>query len=184
MELEAQFEPNGGGGGGAVDSVNGQTGDVVLDAGDLGYDDEETYTSGTVGKEISNLKGGLTEKYTKPSGGIPSTDMTSEVQTSLGKADSAYQKPSGGIPASDLAEAYMKTTDYASSSQIKQGNVLDKYIPKHYLVMFWISTFHPQGKKMPFFSDLRRRQGIVHRHRPQTPLEHTPKQHSQKSARC
>ena len=102
MELEAQFEPNGGGGGGAVDSVNGQTGDVVLDAGDLGYDDEETYTSGTIGKEISNLKGGLTEKYTKPS---------------------------GGIPASDLAEAYMKTTDYASSAQIKQGNVSDKYIP-------------------------------------------------------
>lgn len=61
MELEAQFEPNGGGGGGAVDSVNGQTGTVVLDAGDLGYDDEETYTSGTVGKEISNLKVGLTD---------------------------------------------------------------------------------------------------------------------------
>lgn len=30
-------------------------------------------------------------KYNKPSGGIPSTDMTSAVQTSLGKADSAVQ---------------------------------------------------------------------------------------------
>ena len=30
-------------------------------------------------------------KYDKPSGGIPSTDMTSAVQTSLGKADSAFQ---------------------------------------------------------------------------------------------
>ena len=61
------------------------------------------WTAKTVADEVSSLKGGLTEKYTKPSGGIPSTDMTSEVQTSLGKADSAYQKPSGGIPSTDLA---------------------------------------------------------------------------------
>ena len=42
-------------------------------------------------------------KYTKPSGGIPASDMASGVQTSLGKADSAYQKPGSGIPASDIA---------------------------------------------------------------------------------
>ena len=41
--------------------------------------------------------------YSKPSGGIPKTDLASAVQTSLGKADTAYQKPSGGIPASDIA---------------------------------------------------------------------------------
>ena len=41
--------------------------------------------------------------YQKPSGGIPSTDLASAVNTSLGKADTAYQKPSGGIPYSDLA---------------------------------------------------------------------------------
>ena len=41
--------------------------------------------------------------YTKPSGGIPATDLASAVQTSLGKADTAYQKPSGGIPSTDLA---------------------------------------------------------------------------------
>lgn len=40
--------------------------------------------------------------YTKPGTGIPSSDMSSEVQTSLGKADSAYQKPANGIPASDM----------------------------------------------------------------------------------
>ncbi len=34
-------------------------------------------------------------KYDKPSGGIPSTDMTSAVQTSLGKADTAVQDVSG-----------------------------------------------------------------------------------------
>lgn len=53
-------------GGGAVESVNGKTGAVVLDANDVGA-------------------------YTKPSGGIPATDLASAVQTSLGKADTALQ---------------------------------------------------------------------------------------------
>ena len=42
-----------------VSSVNSKTGAVVLDAGDLSYDGTETYSSGTVGKEISNVKGDL-----------------------------------------------------------------------------------------------------------------------------
>ena len=48
-------------GGGAVKSVNGKTGVVVLDAGDLEYDDTETYSSGSVGDELSTLKDGLLE---------------------------------------------------------------------------------------------------------------------------
>lgn len=36
----------------------------------------------------------LAAKYTKPSGGIPSTDLASTVQTSLGKADNAIPAPS------------------------------------------------------------------------------------------
>lgn len=54
--------------------------------------------------------------YSKPSGGIPSTDMTSAVQTSLGKADTAYQKPSGGIPASDLASGVIPSVPSASTA--------------------------------------------------------------------
>lgn len=73
-------------GGGAVKSVNGKTGVVVLDADDVGA-------------------------YTKPSGGIPKTDLASSVQTSLGKADSAYQKPSGGIPAGDIASDVVPAVD-------------------------------------------------------------------------
>ena len=73
-------------GGGAVKSVNGKTGVVVLDADDVGA-------------------------YTKPAGGIPKTDLASAVQTSLGKADSAYQKPSSGIPASDMANGVIPTVD-------------------------------------------------------------------------
>lgn len=62
--------------------------------------------------------------YSKPSGGIPSSDMASGVQTSLGKADTAYQKPSGGIPASDLASGVIPTVPSASSTNpLEDGTV-------------------------------------------------------------
>lgn len=66
------------GGGGAVDSVNGQTGTVVLDADDVGALPDTT-TASDLGA------------YVKPTGGIPKTDLASAVQTSLGKADTALQ---------------------------------------------------------------------------------------------
>ena len=47
---------------GNVSSVNGKTGAVVLDAGDLGYDGSETYSEGTVGAEVSQLKSAI-DKY-------------------------------------------------------------------------------------------------------------------------
>lgn len=50
-----------GGGGGNVSSVNGQTGAVVLDAGDLEYDDSETYAAGSVGAELTSLMGDLSD---------------------------------------------------------------------------------------------------------------------------
>ena len=51
----------GGGGGGAVNSVNGKTGTVVLDAGDLEYDDEETYAAGSVGATLTAHKEDLND---------------------------------------------------------------------------------------------------------------------------
>ena len=64
--------------------------------------------------------------YQKPDEGIPSTDMTAEVQTSLGKADTAYQKPQTGIPESDL--------DTSTQTKINAGNTAyqlpDGGIPK------------------------------------------------------
>lgn len=103
-----------------VTSVNGQTGAVVLDASDVG--------AGT---------------YSKPSGGIPASDLASSVQTSLGKADTAlqsapvisvnsktgavtltasdvgagtYSKPSGGIPKSDLASSVQTSLGKADTA--------------------------------------------------------------------
>lgn len=103
---EALEELAGGGGGGAVQSVNGQTGTVVLDAGDLEYDDEETYTSGTVGKEISNLKGGLNDIQTATSGDIGKA--LSPKTVSGGKVTEWQYVATGGggsVDPQDIAEA-------------------------------------------------------------------------------
>lgn len=62
--------------------------------------------------------------YQKPSGGIPSTDMASAVQTSLGKADTAYQKPSGGIPNSDLSSG-VQTSLGAADTAVQPAAVAD-----------------------------------------------------------
>lgn len=80
----------GGGGGGAVDSVNGKTGAVVLDAEDVGALPDST----TIPDETTVAGWGFTKNtgtYSKPSGGIPATDLAAAVQTSLGKADTALQ---------------------------------------------------------------------------------------------
>lgn len=55
-------------------------------------------------------------KYTKPSTGIPESDLANAVQTSLGKADTAYQKPSGGIPKTDLASAVQTSLNKADTA--------------------------------------------------------------------
>ena len=107
------WENESGGGGGAVDSVNGQTGVVVLDADDVGALPDDT-TIPTKTSQLQNDSGFITSvpvtsvnsktgavtltasdvgagTYSKPSGGIPKTDLTSSVQTSLNKADTALQ---------------------------------------------------------------------------------------------
>ena len=117
-----------GGGTGAVESVNGKTGVVVLDADDVGALPDTT-TAADLGA------------YVKPSGGIPKSDLASAVQTSLGKADTAlqtapvtsvnsktgavvisasdvgaYVKPNGGIPKSDLTSAVQTSLDKADTA--------------------------------------------------------------------
>ena len=94
-------------------------------------------------------------KYNKPTGGIPKTDLASDVQTSLGKADTAlqqhqdisaltnhvanndihvttgdktawnakYNKPSGGIPKTDLASD-IQTSLVPSSLSSDAGKIL------------------------------------------------------------
>jgi len=52
---------------------------------------EKASGENSVRQLIGYIKTALGLKYTKPSGGIPKTDLASDVQTSLGKADTALQ---------------------------------------------------------------------------------------------
>ena len=60
-------------------SENGYTGNAATATTASGYTNDGAIATA------------LGEKYVKPSGGIPKTDLASDVQTSLGKADSALQ---------------------------------------------------------------------------------------------
>lgn len=64
-----------------------------LVGGNLVQYDSSALTLKDSGKKISDLAttSQVNAKYTKPSGGIPKTDLASDVQTSLGKADNAVQ---------------------------------------------------------------------------------------------
>ncbi|MEE0888292.1 MAG: hypothetical protein U0L97_03730, partial [Candidatus Saccharimonadaceae bacterium] len=109
----------GGGGGSAVNSVNGQTGDVTLTTSDLentsdyqtgaqvqnaiaGKQDEITSSNKLLSDLVDDTnqtnkfvttseKQTWNNKYDKPNSGIPKTDLASAVQTSLNKADTAIQ---------------------------------------------------------------------------------------------
>ena len=67
--------------------------------------------------------------YQKPVGGIPNTDMTSGVQTSLDKADTAYQLPSGGIPKTDLSSSVQTSLGKADTA-LQEHQSLDNYYTK------------------------------------------------------
>jgi len=56
------------------------------------------------------------DAYKKPTGGVPASDMTSAVQTSLGKADTAYQKAATGIPSTDMTTAVQTSLNKADTA--------------------------------------------------------------------
>lgn len=60
--------------------------------------------------------------YQMPDGGIPSSDMTNAVQTSLNKADAAYQKPVNGIPSSDMTSGVQTALNKAETAYQKPAS--------------------------------------------------------------
>lgn len=58
-----------------------------------------------------------TGTYSKPSGGIPKSDLASAVQTSLGKADTALQS----IPSEYITESELNEKGYATTSELTSG---------------------------------------------------------------
>lgn len=87
-------EEQGGGSGGAVSSVNGKTGAVVLNASDVHALPDTTVIPDAVTEQTVSGWGFTknTGTYVKPSGGIPASDLAADVQTSLGKANTALQQ--------------------------------------------------------------------------------------------
>ena len=59
-------------------------------------------------------------KYSKPSGGIPKTDLASAVQTSLGKADSALQS----VPSTYRTASAQDTIDSGKQAKITASGLL------------------------------------------------------------
>ena len=111
-----------------VTSVNSKIGAVVLNADDVGALPDTT-TAADLGA------------YVKPNTGIPKTDLSTAVQTSLNKADTAlqsapvtsvntktgavvltasdvgaYAKPSGGIPKTDLTASVQTSLNKADTA--------------------------------------------------------------------
>lgn len=86
-----------------------------LVGGNLVQYDSTAQTLKDSGKKISDLAttSQVNAKYTKPSGGIPKTDLASSVQTSLGKADTALQSHQ------DLSNYVTLNTDQNISGQKK-----------------------------------------------------------------
>ena len=108
----------GSGGGGAVSSVNGKTGTVVLDAGDVGALPNDTPIPAAVTEQTVSGWGFTknTGTYTKPASGIPKSDLASAVQTSLGKADTALQS----VPNTYRTAAAQDLIDEAQDARINQ----------------------------------------------------------------
>lgn len=96
----------------------------------------ETYISDTAEGAVSDhdedtsahsdIREAVSGKYTKPESGIPKTDLTSDVQTSLGKADTAYQKATSGIPKTDLASAVQTSLGKADAAYQKASSGIPK----------------------------------------------------------
>jgi len=155
MEVDTPFR--GGGGGGAVNSVNGKTGNVVLDAADVGALPDTTVipsktsdltndsgfvnasgaasaapvqsVNGNTGAVVLDAAdvGALPDDttaadlgaYVKPSGGIPASDLASAVQTSLGKADSALQS----VPSTYRTAAAQDTIDAGKADKVTEVTI-------------------------------------------------------------
>ena len=107
---------------------------VVLNAGAVGnhlgsnmY--QYTVPRGEIVKNWVEAKGYATTsqvnaKYTKPSGGIPKTDLTSDVQTSLGKANNALSLDGGTIKKSKTIK--MDASANSDGANLKWGTVNSK----------------------------------------------------------
>ncbi len=91
------------------------------------YNGKDGSGSGDMTKSVYDPKGKAQDifayadaKYSKPSGGIPKTDLEGAVQTSLGKADSALQS----VPSTYRTALAQDTIDSGKQSKITASGIL------------------------------------------------------------
>lgn len=101
-----------------------------LVGGNLVQYDSTAQTLKDSGKKISDLatNSQVNAKYTKPSGGIPKTDLASDVQTSLGKADSALQAKDISGKANLLGGNTFSDTQVINGFLDIRGTAADKHL--------------------------------------------------------
>lgn len=97
----------------SIITIDGESYDVGASAGNVAFNNSGTgISAGTVQgaiEEISATGGGGGGGYEPPVGGIPKTDLASDVQTSLGKADTALQSESDPVFAASAAHGITST---------------------------------------------------------------------------
>lgn len=104
--------------------VSGDTTTAIKSFNDIiaflnGIEDSESLDS-----IIASIQQQIAGTYTKPSGGIPKTDLASDVQTSLDKADTALQEEAykGTIEAVDTNESVEDPElEYATTQYVDQA---------------------------------------------------------------
>ncbi|MDZ7786512.1 MAG: hypothetical protein U5L95_05355 [Candidatus Saccharibacteria bacterium] len=98
----------------------GNWGDILNDYLSVSLASNGSLKPGIPQSKITNLTDDIADKYTKPSSGIPKSDLTSDVQTSLDSADSALQ-PGGGSPAANEYARFTgaDTVEGRSAAQVR-----------------------------------------------------------------
>jgi hypothetical protein len=108
-----------------VQSVNGQTGAVTVNvpsaasSGTPAMDGTASRGSSTQYARADHRHPSDTTKYTKPSTGIPKSDLAAAVQDSLGKADKALQE----VPSAYRTAADQDTIDAGKADKITEITV-------------------------------------------------------------
>ena len=97
----------------SIITIDGESYDVGASAGNVAFNNSGTgISAGTVQgaiEEISATGGGGGGGYEPPVGGIPKSDLASDVQTSLDKADTALQSESDPVFAASAAHGITST---------------------------------------------------------------------------
>ena len=117
-----------------IKTINNQS---ILGSGNItiqGGGGTSDYTDLTNKPSINNvtLSGNKTTSdlglgtYSKPSGGIPKTDLASDVQTSLGKADTAIQEHQDISGKQDITDNNLNTTNKTITSAINEVDSIAK----------------------------------------------------------